>query len=492
MRAVMRRAILGAVGAAIAALPCLASRPDGGGAGTAALLRAEQDVTARLRTRAGAQAGRMAIPIPDIDGDCPGLGIVAGRLASKARLVGLGEGTHGTAEFNRFRFSLFRRLVERHGFTHLLLEDTLWSTAPLEEFIQGRGDGDPEAEMSRLMWPWCNRDMADFLRWARGYNAAQPEAGRVHLIGIDIQKPYRQTRHLAELRRKGGQPIEGIEALERIADAMPKADPLDFREFANQQSDPATPGRWRRVDAELGAWGQRMAGDLTHEETSLLNAIRCGIALELNQDGVAIRDQGMALQILEVMGRLPADAKAAFWAHGAHVSHNAPESGFPYAGSILRDRLGEGYATLVCLSERGTVTAKDGRLFAQFQNADGTFKAGTPDIRPGPMVFRVPADFIENVFAKRVTQGVVFTADWLADAVTREFLRGRVLECGGIGATFDPSWSGEDRMPFRAESFDAVFFMRVSSAAENLRFPAKAASGSPGKEGVAGSDFGPR
>ncbi len=482
MRSAMHLAFRGTVIAAIAALPCFGSGPNIGGAGKTALMRAEREVTSRMRACAAMQAGRVAIPIASLDGDCRGLDAVAERLASKSRLVGLGEGTHGTAEFNRFRFGLFRRLVLRHGFNHLLLEDMRWATEPLEDFIQGRGSDDPKAVMAGLMWPWVTTDMADFLMWARSYNANRPEATRVHIGGVDIQKPYRQACLLADLMARGGSPTEPVESLRRITDAMPKADPLNFPEYAGQQNDPSTPGRWRRADADLAAWGQRSASSLTPEQTSLLAAIRCGIALELNQDGIAIRDQGMALQVLDVMGRLPAGAKAAFWAHGAHVSHNAPESGFPYAGSILRDRLGEGYTALVCLSQRGTVTAKDARLLAGAENTDGTYKADTPDVSPGPMTFRVPDDFIENVLAKRVAQGVVFTADWLADAVTREFLRGRVLECGGIGATFDPNWSGEDRMPFRAESFDAVFILRASSAAENLRFPAKAALARPGKD----------
>ena len=375
------------------------------------------------------------------------------------------------------RFGIFKRLVARHGVTHFLLEDMLWATAPLEDFIQGRtAGGTPAAALSRLMWPWCTRDMAGFLVWARDYNARQPDPSkRVHIIGVDIQKPYRQAGHLAELLRQGGQPQKAIEALERILEGMPKADPLNFPELVIQQNDPATPGRWRRADAELAGWDQPMASVMTPTEASLLAAIHCGIALESIQGGIAMRDQGMALQALAVLKRLPAGAKAVFWAHSGHVYHPALEKGYPSAGGLLRDRLGEGYAVLGCLTQQGWATTKDIRLLGGAENADGTFKPGTPDIKPQAMAFRTPDAFLETILAKGITQGVLFMSDWLQDPVTQDFFADRTLECSGMGATFDPAWSVDDRMPFRAADFDAVFFTATTSASENLRFPATAA-----------------
>ena len=48
----------------------------------------------------------------------------AAEMLSKAKLVGLGESTHGTHEFFNFKSELFRQLVTDHGFNTLLFEDS--------------------------------------------------------------------------------------------------------------------------------------------------------------------------------------------------------------------------------------------------------------------------------------------------------------------------------------------------------------------------------
>src|SRR5687767_7698493 len=63
------------------------------------------------------------------------------RLASEARIVGLGEATHGSREFNDFRLSLVRRLVERHGYRLIALEGSASRWRDLEPFVAGTAAG---------------------------------------------------------------------------------------------------------------------------------------------------------------------------------------------------------------------------------------------------------------------------------------------------------------------------------------------------------------
>ena len=54
-----------------------------------------------------------AEPLPEPDD--PAFGAIFDRFA-KARVVLLGEATHGTSEFYRARAQITRQLIERHGF----------------------------------------------------------------------------------------------------------------------------------------------------------------------------------------------------------------------------------------------------------------------------------------------------------------------------------------------------------------------------------------
>ena len=55
-----------------------------------------------------------AEPLPDLDD--PAFGAMFDRFGD-ARVVLLGEASHGTSEFYRGRAAITRRLVEHHGFT---------------------------------------------------------------------------------------------------------------------------------------------------------------------------------------------------------------------------------------------------------------------------------------------------------------------------------------------------------------------------------------
>ncbi len=62
-------------------------------------------------------------------------GLVAG-----ARLVLLGEATHGTHEFYALRTELTRRLIAEHGFRAVAVEADWPHAARLNRWIQGAGD----------------------------------------------------------------------------------------------------------------------------------------------------------------------------------------------------------------------------------------------------------------------------------------------------------------------------------------------------------------
>jgi erythromycin esterase-like protein len=94
------------------------------------------------RQRASAELvreGAEAIPEP---GD-PAFGELADRLAD-ARIVLMGEATHGTSEFYRARAALTRRLIERHGFPIVAVEADWPDAAVIDRHVRQRPDGRPQ------------------------------------------------------------------------------------------------------------------------------------------------------------------------------------------------------------------------------------------------------------------------------------------------------------------------------------------------------------
>src|SRR3712207_971807 len=104
---------------------------------------------------------RAAEPLPSPDD--PSFAQAFDRFAD-ARVVLLGEASHGTSEFYRARAAITLRLVEQHGFNIVALEADWPDAASLDRFARGRpgpGDGTPFTRFP--VWMWRNREVAEFV-----------------------------------------------------------------------------------------------------------------------------------------------------------------------------------------------------------------------------------------------------------------------------------------------------------------------------------------
>ena len=108
------------------------------------------------------------------------------QMAGK-RVVSMGEGTHGTAEFYKLRFWLTRILMEEHGFDRLALENTYGDTYQLNQALQQRRSTPARLKplmQKHLLAMWQNQEMADVLTWMQAHNRTHRH--NVELTGIDI------------------------------------------------------------------------------------------------------------------------------------------------------------------------------------------------------------------------------------------------------------------------------------------------------------------
>jgi protein-L-isoaspartate(D-aspartate) O-methyltransferase len=107
-----------------------------------------------------------------------------------ARLVLLGEATHGTSEFYRMRARLSKALIERRGFDFVAVEADWPDAARVDEYVLGdpRRSNVAFTPFSRFpTWMWRNEEVHDFIGWLRARNLAQPDrADRVGFHGLDL------------------------------------------------------------------------------------------------------------------------------------------------------------------------------------------------------------------------------------------------------------------------------------------------------------------
>src|ERR1019366_4102493 len=113
-------------------------------------------------------------------------------LIGDARLVLLGEASHGTHEFYRERARITKRLITEHGFTAVAIEGDWPDAYRVNRFVWGAGT-DPDAQdalggFRRFpTWMWRNADVLDFVGWLRTHNEGRHHSARkVGFYGLDL------------------------------------------------------------------------------------------------------------------------------------------------------------------------------------------------------------------------------------------------------------------------------------------------------------------
>lgn len=98
------------------------------------------------------------------------------------KIIGLGEGTHGTAEFYQLRYWITRILVEEKGFRHIAFENDQSDSWFLNRELAGTKDLNGLMK-KYLLSIWQNEEVKELLTWAKAYN--QHHAEKVVIEGLD-------------------------------------------------------------------------------------------------------------------------------------------------------------------------------------------------------------------------------------------------------------------------------------------------------------------
>ena len=122
-----------------------------------------------------------------------------------ARVVLLGEATHGTSEFYRMRERITRELIAKKGFRFVAIEGDWPDAARIDHYV--RHFEYPPSEWTAFArfptWMWRNNEVRDFVDWLRAHNGRHEPSERVAFHGLDLYSLYNSIRVGAELSRRG-------------------------------------------------------------------------------------------------------------------------------------------------------------------------------------------------------------------------------------------------------------------------------------------------
>lgn len=141
-------------------------------------MASREDILATLRTEARPLSG-----LEDVQAILD--------LIGEARLVLLGEATHGTHEFYRLRANLSRRLITDKGFDAIAVEADWPDALRVSRYIQGASDDhDAIAALGSFerfpRWMWRNTDVVDLVEWLRSHNQSAAGTEKAGFFGLDL------------------------------------------------------------------------------------------------------------------------------------------------------------------------------------------------------------------------------------------------------------------------------------------------------------------
>lgn len=119
-----------------------------------------------------------------------------------ARLVLLGEASHGTHEFYRARAEITKRLIKEKGFTAVGVEADWPDSLRINRYILHRGkDADAEEALSDFRrfptWMWRNSVILDFVGWLRAHNE-RSLLRPCRFYGLDLYSLYTSISSVLE------------------------------------------------------------------------------------------------------------------------------------------------------------------------------------------------------------------------------------------------------------------------------------------------------
>jgi protein-L-isoaspartate(D-aspartate) O-methyltransferase len=109
-----------------------------------------------------------------------------------ARVVLLGEATHGTSEFYRMRASITRELIVRKRFNIVAIEADWPDAARIDQYVRHfeRPAQDWTAFARFPTWMWRNQEMRPLVDWLREHNRPLSAGSRVAFYGLDLYSMF--------------------------------------------------------------------------------------------------------------------------------------------------------------------------------------------------------------------------------------------------------------------------------------------------------------
>ncbi len=304
-------------------------------------------------------------------------------IIGDARIVALGEGTHGTSEFFKMKHRIVKFLAENMGFTVFAIEANMPEARKVNDYIL-YGKGDPKEALSGLyFWTWNTQEVLDMIEWMRKFNASHK--GRIEFWGFDMQFPHVAIKNVKQF-------VEKIEPqfIDTLAHLYNKVEEIYYAARTENKKDlsgtfyePWYNNAKKVYNHLINKQDQfKQIADSKTIDQIIQDARIVFQAAETNMQGKTTRDESMALNVEWILSQFPTDAKIILWAHNGHITRGQEQNSvYQPMGKYLDNKYGKQMVTF-------GFSFGDGKYTAVGPNGLGIYETSLPQPGSYEYVFR--------------------------------------------------------------------------------------------------------
>lgn len=394
---------------------------------------------------------RSAIPLDTVDPRVPLDSAALRTMIGPARVVALGEATHGTREFFQLKHRVFRALVSE-GFSVFALEMGQADARAINAYVLN-GTGTARTALANSnMWLWETEEVLELIEWMREWNSSAAHTTKLQFVGFDMQGPGASLEGVRQFLSKVA-PSESSTLMAPLE--VLRIDFAAFLALPKERQAPiiaALATLMTRFDSSRKDWeaaSSPAAYKIARQDARTLKQAVDHVMLGvMSAASGAMRDEAMAENIKWLFDDLAPGARMVISAHNLHIANVKDRM-----GKTLRTTLGKDWLAIGLELGDGSFQALRLRNDGARSNIEeitlSPVRPGRVDaaLRHGPEVYALDL--------RAAPRGVV--ADWFAaPQIVRE-----------VGYAF----SSELRMTgsqVLSERYDALLFVAHTTRARPL------------------------
>jgi erythromycin esterase len=249
-----------------------------------------------------------------------------------ARIVMLGEASHGTHEYYTWRAQISKRLIEEKGFNFIAVEGDWPDCYRLNRFIKGYETDYKSAfkvlhEFNRWpTWMWANWEIAALAEWMQKHNTGLPANKKAGFFGLDVYSLWESMDYIMQyLKKTDPGALKVAEEAYRCFEPYRKDEGRSYAtasRFVSKLCQTEVVDMLKEIQRKLPQYNSDHENVFSAEQNAIVsvNAEKYYRAMiEGGPNSWNIRDRHMAETLNRLLTFHGPNSKAIIWEHNTHI-----------------------------------------------------------------------------------------------------------------------------------------------------------------------------